>query len=171
MIAMFISILGASASMLAAGYNIWLTSKNNLLKQASKISIWYKQLNFVGRKNDVGNSLYNKYVVSNDSNSPIYNVFIIQHSNNNHNYGVDSFLDALGDRIFANTSHIEILPPGKQEIILESNGNAMAGEHDVASVLFTDIKNVQWFRHANGVLEKKDYINLLVRRSLIMKHV
>ncbi|MFT8631559.1 MAG: hypothetical protein ABF741_01560 [Liquorilactobacillus ghanensis] len=169
--ASIVSIIFAVISGLAAILNVWFVFKNDKLSQASEVSIWPDKSGFSKKESNGENRFCNEYIINNSSDSPIYNMFVIQHSNNDHSYNLDSLLEISSIPGFCDKYFEEIVPPGNFKITLDSNGAATGNEHDVASILFTDSKGTQWFRHANGTLEKKQYIGVLRQKGFLLKHV
>lgn len=134
-------------------------------KQAKKINFWLESEN-----NPKGT-----YVLINTSKECVYNVFFFGRSNLQSQKGINkhgkSLDDVLGTK--KNTTifkSVEYLPPEKKISIREDMWNAMGGEHIVPEAFFTDSSGIQWYRHANGILEQYNYIKVL-EGGYIGKHV
>lgn len=156
-------ILSAVAAIASFGtfcYTVCTTRKSAKYKQSTLINCWVVQQS----------PSETKIIISNSSSEPIFNIFIYLVSNNDFKsiIGANNKLNIPPAHLY---KWLEVLPPGKREIILGSRGPAMGNEHDVVGMFFRDAKNIEWSRLANGKLSPFKYEDNLERSAITLKHV
>ncbi|WP_353485963.1 hypothetical protein [Apilactobacillus xinyiensis] len=169
-----------------------LSNNNQRKSQASKVTTWVNKVN-PGHDSEIitresmclplnmgeqaieaikSNDYYDsEYIVDNNSNECIYNVFSFTKSNNSTCMTQSQKENAAhGNPIrFDNHKYVEILKPHGNYSVRFLMQHAIAGEHDVPEIFFTDSSGVKWHRLSNGKLEEMDYIPYL--SAYVMKHI
>lgn len=123
-----------------------------LKEQASKVATW---------------DANGEFIIRNDSKLPIYNVYCFLHSNN----AMPDLSMFNLDSVHSDNMYIETFKPEHSLHRAFIGGSAIGGEHYVTSMFFTDTRGTQWCRLANGRLEKFNYIDILLKKGILLKHV
>lgn len=140
-------------------YQIWHGNKidketNQRLEkeQASLISVWQ------------ANEKNSGQIISNNSKLPAYNLYVFMCYNQDYSDLKDLLINVKNFAEENNQSageYFEIFPPSNSEKISLFDSSAMGNKHSLPTLLFTDTQNIQWYRHADGYLEKLDGFDYL----------
>lgn len=169
-----ISAIAACISGFAAFMSMRLERENRLFEQASKITLEIRRLNdendlpTLWNKHEIGDQvkyeindatsnglLVDIITVQNQSTQPIYQVFLFTMSNR-----IDDSKDKNINIALHRLRWVETINTGSSSFLIQSDGEAMGGEHGLPAMIFSDAKNNIWYRGMKGKLRK------LSKRSL-----
>jgi hypothetical protein len=159
------SVVMAFATIITLFYTIHSNRSEKNRAQASRISTW-----LVGFKDDEveDNTAQEYYLVHNGSQEPVYNVLVFLHFNADRVDASSGLKMISGGEQYC---YLEVLPPGDTEISFNYSGLSMGNGHMVVAIFFTDSRNREWYRRANGVLRPAKYIREAQIRGILLKHV
>ena len=156
----WISLIITACGLLFSIYQLYVLRKKEneekKIEQAKKIAVWSDGTSKPG---EIKGTLEESVTVNNNSELPIFEVLIfIISSKSSEEIETTNFIFGNGS-IGANAGYYKyfrLIPPGLQEIKVNSGGSAMGGERSVPVIFFKDTSGNGWYRNHNGKLISKD---------------
>lgn len=156
----WIGLIITACGLLFSMYQLYVLRKKEneekKIEQAKKIAVWSDGKSIPG---EIEGTLEESVTVNNNSELPIYEVLIfIISSKSLEEIEKTNFYFGNGS-IGANAGYYKyfrLIPPGLQEINVNSGGSAMGGERSVPVIFFKDTSGNGWYRNHNGKLINKD---------------
>lgn len=178
-----VSVVAACVSGVAAFMSVWLQRNDRLRDQASKITAEIRRFNDDGTEDvtslwsfdEIETTIKSQLETAenhgqfvdlvtfrNTSSQPIYQVFLFTVSNRT--------LDDKDENIQIDTHRLrwfEVVSCGDFFFLIQSDGNAMGGEHALPALIFTDANGNTWYRGITGKLRKlsQKRVNQILQRN------
>lgn len=164
------SIITLIPSLIALSSLIFQIHRENKVDKETNQRLEKEQAILVSTWSTEQNSSHQ--IVRNDSNLPVYNLYVFMCYNLS-NLKLDGLLENVKSSSMKTGNYFESFSPGEQTVELFDN-RAMGNQHSLPALVFTDVQNVKWYRHANGHLEKLedfDYMKKLQCLGLVYSHI